>query len=109
MTVDRQLIIVVAVAELLKVLTSDVLAMTLAVLVIVPVGAVTWTINATVADTPGASEPIAHEISPVPPSAGVVHAPCVVAADTKMVPGGVASLSAVSVAVNGPLLPTTME
>src|SRR5712691_12284903 len=104
-----QLIAVVAVAELLAVTSSAVLAPTVAVLTISPVGTVTWTMSAMVAEAPGANEPRAHEMGPVPPGAGVVHAPCVVAADRKIVPAGVASVSTTLVAVSPALLPTTIE
>ena len=105
-----QFTVVVAVAELFVAVASKTSEPTLAVSVTVwPDLAVTFTTMLTVKPMPLASVGAVQVTLPeAAPTAGVLHAPALVAALTNVVPLGTLSLSVTTSAVFGPWLVTTM-
>ena len=100
---------VLAFAELLAGLGSNVLAETLAVsLMLLPGAAVTFNTSVTVMFAPFARDATLQFTLPVPPGAGAVQVPAVVATLTKVVPAGVLSDTCTVLAESGPLLVATM-
>lgn len=100
----------VAVAELLVVLGSEVVEVTAAVSVIVlPDAAVTLTTRVILSELAFPMVPTVQVTVPVPPTGGAVQVPVFGLTLTNMVPVGTTSVTLIACAVSGPLFLAVME